>query len=55
MEDENLAVAIGPRADANCRDGQIRGEGGSGFAGNAFEHNCARTGTGQGVGIGLEL
>jgi hypothetical protein len=55
VEDEDLAVAIGPGADADGGNGQLGGNGRGHFARNAFQHDGAGSGIGQGVRVGLEL
>ena len=55
VEDENLAVAVGSGADADGGDGQLGGDFGSHFAGNAFEHDSSGARLGQRERIGLEL
>ena len=55
VEDKNLAVAIGTGADADGGDGELCGDGGGDFTGNAFEDDCAGSGISEGLGVGLEL
>ncbi len=50
VEDENLAVAIRTGADADGGNGQLGGDGGGHFAGNAFKNDCASAGIGQSEG-----
>jgi peptidoglycan/xylan/chitin deacetylase (PgdA/CDA1 family) len=55
VEDEDLAVAVRAGADADGGNGQLGGDGGGDFAGNAFEYDCAGSGIGQGESVCLEL
>ena len=55
VEDEDLAIAIGACADADGGDGEFGGDGGGDFTGNPFEDDCAGSGIGEGLGVGLEL
>ena len=54
VEDEDLSVAVGSGADADGWNIELGGDGGGGFAGNAFEDEGAGAGFGEAAGIGFE-